>query len=129
MAETAKTFEAEHITDQLRQLSHSDMERLSVEKKTELITAINSKLEALKKDKKNGNIAKAGTELRQILSDIRRLDLKKDIDANATVQETKTQLAALESLETSLNDSDRAREAMGKMKISDDSPEGTDMEP
>ncbi|MBP7773993.1 hypothetical protein KA071_02790 [Candidatus Gracilibacteria bacterium] len=129
MTEIAKTFEAANITDQLRQLSLSDMSRLSDDKKTELLTAINSKLETLKKDKKNGNIAKAGTELRQILYDVRRLDLQKLIEKSETVQEVKSQLAALEGIENSLNTSDKAREAMGKMKISDDSPEGIDMQP
>ena len=66
----------------------------------------------LKKDKKNGNIAKAGTELRQILYDVRRLDLQKLIEKSETVQEVKSQLAALESVENSLNTSDKAREAM-----------------
>lgn len=129
MTEITKTFETANITDQLRQLSLSDISRLSEEKKTELLTAINSKLETLKKDKKNGNIAKAGTELRQILYDVRRLDLQKLIEKSETVQEVKSQLAALEGVENSLNTSDKAREAMWKMKISDDSPEGTGMEP
>lgn len=129
MTEITKTFETADITDQLRQLSLSDISRLSEEKKTELLTAINSKLETLKKDKKNGNIAKAGTELRQILYDVRRLDLQKLIEKSETVQEVKSQLAALESVENSLNTSDKAREAMWKMKISDDSPEGIDMQP
>ena len=129
MTEITKTFEAADITDQLRQLSLSDISRLSEEKKTELLTAINSKLETLKKDKKNGNIAKAGTELRQILYDVRRLDLQKLIEKSETVQEVKSQLAALEGVENSLNTSDKAREAIGKMKISDDSPEGIDMQP
>lgn len=114
MSEAIK-FSADNIHDELKKISSTDLTKMSDEKRKELIAAVEKKLWSLTEAEWASGL-KAKTVFRQIVSDIRRLDLDKTEWMQDQMQETQKALAKLGTIEIWLNTSKKAKEALKKFE-------------